>query len=152
MNFLPCLLIFLASDVSLYPSYIKNQWLEISINTPSEYVEPFTQILIKNIGDNFSVERDVDYNPDEGETIYPNSWVRINAWIPTDDTLEVKKNSIDVSHKLLNHIIKLPNIDYKYVSTNDWKNQKFDPIEIGKNLVILPTKDYKNKFKNKKKI
>ena len=56
----------------------------------------------------------------------------IKAWIPTDDTLEVKKNSIDVSHKLLNHIIKLPNIDYKYVSTNDWKNQKFDPIEIGK--------------------
>ena len=72
--------------------------------------------------------------------------------MPADDTLEVKKNSIDVSHKLLNHIIKLPNIDYKYVSINDWKNQKFDPIEIGKNLVILPTKDYENKFRNKKKI
>ncbi|MBR91588.1 MAG: hypothetical protein CL903_02185 [Dehalococcoidia bacterium] len=131
---------------------IENQWLEISINTPSEFVEPFTQILIKNIGENFSVERDVDYNPDEGEIIDPNSWVRIKAWMPADDTLEVKKNSIDVSHKLLNQIIKLPNIDYKYVSINDWKNQKFDPIEIGKNLVILPTKDYENKFRNKKKI
>ncbi|MBC63094.1 MAG: hypothetical protein CL746_02035 [Chloroflexi bacterium] len=131
---------------------IENQWLEISINTPSELVEPFTQILIKNIGQNFSVERDVDFNPDEGEIIDSKSWVRIKAWIPNDDTLNHKKNSIDVSHKLLNHIIKLPNINYKYVSTNDWKNQKFDPIEIGKNLVILPTKDYENKYKNKKKI
>ncbi len=115
-------------------------------------VEPFTQILIKNIGQNFSVERDVDFNPDEGEIIDSKSWVRIKAWIPNDDKLNHKKNSIDVSHKLLNHIIKLPNINYKYVSTNDWKNQKFDPIEIGKNLVILPTKDYENKYKNKKKI
>ena len=115
-------------------------------------VEPFTQILIKNIGQNFSVERDVDFNPDEGEIIDSKSWVRIKAWIPNDDTLNHKKNSIDVSYKLLNHIIKLPNINYKYVSTNDWKNQKFDPIEIGKNLVILPTKDYEDKYKNKKKI
>ena len=108
--------------------------------------------MIKNIGQNFSVERDVNFNPDEGEIVDLNSWVIIKAWITNDETLEEKKNSIDVSHKLLNYIIKLPSIDYKYVSTNDWKNQKFDSIEIGKDLVILPTKNHKNKYKNKKKI
>ena len=114
------------------------RWLQISITSPSEYVEPLTHLFNLHGEGSASVEHPGGYNPDEGETSNPNEWITIKGWLPFDATTDSRKTSIDVGVRLIRHFVDLPEIEEQEVNDEEWRNQKFEPIRIGKNLVVVP--------------
>lgn len=114
------------------------RWLQLSIKAPPEYVEPLTHLFNIHGEGSASVEQPGGYNPDEGEKPDPSAWVTIRGWLPIDPTTESRKTAIDVGVRLIRHLIELPEIEEVEVTDDEWRNQKFDPIKVGKNLVIVP--------------
>jgi len=114
------------------------RWLQLSIKAPPEYVEPLTHLFNIHGEGSASVEQPGGYNPDEGEKPDPSAWVTIRGWLPIDPTTESRKTAIDVGVRLIRHLIELPEIEEVEVSDDEWRNQKFDPIKVGENLVIVP--------------
>lgn len=114
------------------------RWLQLSIKAPPEYVEPLTHLFNLHGEGSASVERQGGYNPDEGESPDPTAWVTIRGWLPLDPTTESRRTAIDVGVRLIRHFVPLPELEGHEISDDEWRNQKFEPIRIGKNLVILP--------------
>jgi ribosomal protein L11 methyltransferase len=114
------------------------RWLQLSIKAPPEYVEPLTHLFNIHGDGSASVERPGGYNPDEGEKPDPTAWVTIRGWLPLDPTTESRKTAIDVGVRLIRYLVDLPEIEEIEVSDDEWWNQRFEPIRIGTNLVIVP--------------
>jgi ribosomal protein L11 methyltransferase len=114
------------------------RWLQISISTPPEYVEPLTHLFNQHGEGSSSVEVPGGFNPDEGEKPDPSAWVTIRGWLPIDSTTDSRRTGIDVGVRLIRHFVDLPELEEIEVSDDEWRNQKFKPIKVGKNLVILP--------------
>ena len=114
------------------------RWLQLSIQAPPEYVEPLTYLFNTHGDSSASVEVAGGYNPDEGEKPDPTAWVVIRGWLPLDSTTQSRKTAIDVGVRLIKHLVDLPELEEKVISDEEWSNQKFRPIKVGKNLVILP--------------
>lgn len=114
------------------------RWLQLSIKAPPEYVEPLTHLFNIHGEGSASVERPGGYNPDEGETPDPTAWVTIRGWLPLDPTTGSRKTAIDVGVRLIRYLVDLPEIEEIEVSDDEWRNQRFEPIRIGSNLVIVP--------------
>jgi ribosomal protein L11 methyltransferase len=114
------------------------RWLQLSINAPPEYVEPLTHLFTTHGEGPAAVELPGGYNPDEGESADPTAWVIIRGWLPLDPTTESRKTAIDVGVRLIRHLVDLPEVEELEVSDDEWRNQKFEPIRVGKNLVIVP--------------
>jgi len=122
------------------------RWLQLSIQAPPEYVEPLTHLFNIHGEGSASVERPGGFNPDEGESPDPTAWVTIRGWLPLDPTTESRKTAIDVGVRLIRHLVDLPEIEELEVSDDEWRNQKFEPIKVGKNLVIVPrSAEYESK-------
>ena len=114
------------------------RWLQLSIKAPPEYVEPLTHLFNIHGEGSASVERLGGDNPDEGETPDPTAWVTIRGWLPVDPTTTSRKTAIDVGVRLIRYLVDLPEIAEIEVSDDEWRNQTFEPIRIGSNLVIVP--------------
>lgn len=114
------------------------RWLQLSIQAPPEYAEPLIHLFNMHGEGSASVEGGGGYNPDEGEKPDPAAWVTIKGWLPIDATTQSRKTAIDVGVRLVRHLVELPEIEERKVTDDDWRHQKFEPIKIGKNLVILP--------------
>ena len=113
-------------------------WLQLSIQAPPEYAEPLIHLFNMHGEGSASVESGGGYNPDEGEKPDPEAWVTIKGWLPIDATTQSRKTAIDVGVRLVRHLVELPEIEERKVSEDEWRNQKFEPIKVGNNLVILP--------------
>ncbi len=114
------------------------RWLQLSIKTPPEYVEPLTHLFNLHGEGSASVERPGGFNPDEGETPDPTAWVTIRGWLPLDPTTENRRMAIDLGVRLIRHFVDLPELEGREVSDDEWRNQTFEPIRVGTNLVIVP--------------
>ncbi len=114
------------------------RWLQLSIQAPPEYAEPLIHLFNMHGEGSASVEGGGGYNPDEGEKPDPEAWVTIKGWLPIDATTQSRKTAIDVGVRLVRHLVELPEIEERKVSEDEWRNQKFEPIKVGNNLVILP--------------
>lgn len=114
------------------------RWLQLSIKAPPEYVEPLTHLFNTHGEGSASVERPGGFNPDEGESPDPTAWVTIRGWLPLDPTTQSRRTAIDVGVRLVRHLVDLPELEEIEVSDDEWRNQKFEPIKVGENLVIVP--------------
>ena len=113
-------------------------WLRLSIEAPPEYVEPLTHLFNLHCEGTASVERPGGFNPDESEAPDPAAWVTIRGWLPIDPTTESRRTAIDVGVRLIRHLVDLPELEEREVSDDEWRNQRFEPIRVGTNLVIVP--------------
>lgn len=112
-------------------------WLQLTIKAPPEYVEPLTHLFNLHGEGTASVERPGGFNPDEGETPDPAAWVTIRGWLPIDPTTESRRTAIDVGVRLIRHLVDLPELEEQEVTDDEWRNQRFEPIRVGTNLVIV---------------
>ncbi|MCZ6538498.1 MAG: 50S ribosomal protein L11 methyltransferase [Chloroflexi bacterium] len=116
----------------------RGHWLQLSITAPPEYVEPLTHLFNLHGEGTASVERPGGYNPDEGEAPDPAAWLTIRGWLPIDPTTESRRTAIDVGVRLIRHLVDLPALEEQEISEDEWRNQKFEPVRVGTNLVIVP--------------
>jgi ribosomal protein L11 methyltransferase len=112
--------------------------IELSIEVPGEYAEPVTHLFSKHGEGAAVVEMRGGYNPDEGETPPLDAPVIVKTYLPDDPTTASRRTMIDVGLKLINYLCPLPELSVRVVEDSEWKNQTFEPIRVGRRLVIAP--------------
>ena len=72
------------------------RWLELSVRSPQEFVEPLSQIFYRYGHGGVVVESEGGFNPDEGESASPDSWVTLKTYLPVNSTARqsAKRGSI----------------------------------------------------------
>ncbi len=114
-------------------------WTELSITVPGEYAEPVSHLFSKHGEGAAVVEMPGGYNPDEGEHPNLNAAVVVKTYLPEDATLSSRRTMIDVGLKLIAYLCPLPDLVVRSVPDDEWKNQKFEPVRIGRHILISPS-------------
>ena len=117
------------------------KWLELSLITPSEYVEPLSLIFHRYGHGGVAEETEVDYNPDEGEVMPDNPNVILRTYIPINEFTESRKQEIQIAVALISKIADLSPLKEQIIQNNDWMNYRknhFPMLKIGR-IIICPS-------------
>ena len=117
-------------------------WIELSIDTPNEFVEPISQIFLRYTNTDIAIIENIEYHPDEGETKPNNYSVTIKTYIEENQKSDSICTQIDIATRLIRYISPVGVLKIRKIGNKDWKNYwktQFSNINIGKNLVISPT-------------
>ncbi len=117
-------------------------WIELSIDTPNEFVEPISQIFLRYANTDIAIIENIEYHPDEGETKPNNYSVTIKTYIEENQKSDSICTQIDIATRLIRYISPVGVLRIRKIGNKDWKNYwktQFSNINIGKNLVISPT-------------
>lgn len=113
-------------------------WTELSIEVPGEYAEPVSHLFSRHGEGAAVVEMPGGFNPDEGEAPPIGGPVTVKTYLPEDATTASRMTMIDVGLRLIAYLCPLPDLSVRRVDDDEWKNQQFEPIRIGRHLVIAP--------------
>jgi len=117
------------------------KWLELSLVTPSEYVEPLSLIFHRYGHGGVAEEIEVNYNPDEGEMMPDNPRVILRTYMPIDELTESRKQQIQIAIALISKFACLSPLKEQIIEDNDWMNywkDHFPMLKIGK-IIICPS-------------
>ena len=117
------------------------KWLELSLITPSEYVEPLSLIFHRYGHGGVAEETEGDYNPDEGEVMPDNPNVILRTYIPINEFTESRKQEIQIAVALISKIADLSPLKEQIIQNNDWMNywkNHFPMLKIGR-IIICPS-------------
>lgn len=119
-----------------------DDWIELSIETPPEYVEPLTEIFHRYGEGGVAVEQPGGFNPDEGETAPVPDRVTVKAYLPDDHTTAHRRAQIDIGVRLVAHLAPVTELRERRVGADEWQNgwrEFFHVQRIGKRMVVCPT-------------
>ena len=122
------------------------KWLQLSVRTPQEFVEPLSQIFYRYGHGGVAVEQAGGFNPDEGETLSPDEWVTVTTYLPINDSTQERRSHIDVGVRLVAHVSPIEGLEEREIEEQEWQDawkEHFDVLHITKRLVIAPSwKEY----------
>jgi ribosomal protein L11 methyltransferase len=119
------------------------KWLEFSISTTPEYVEPISE-LFRRYGESGVVVEEVgDWDPDQvsGELAPPTS-VTVRTYIPLDATAQSRREMIDIGVRLISLLQPMGDLEERELEEDEWETawkSHFTLLRVGKRLVIKPT-------------
>jgi ribosomal protein L11 methyltransferase len=119
------------------------KWLEVSLVVDGEYAEAAAEVLARYTPGGVVIESTHIAPDPEGEGT-PAGPLRVRAFLPIDEHLEEKKRAIEEGLWYLSRIrpeTPLPPPEYSYQEDVNWVEawkQHYQPIEVGKKLVIVP--------------
>ena len=119
-----------------------DEWLELSIETPPEYVEPLTEIFLRYGEGGVAVEQPGGFNPDEGESPPTPDRVVVKTYLPDDPTTDHRRAQIDIGVRLVAHLAPLTELRERRVSQSEWENswkEFFHVLRVGERIVVCPT-------------
>ena len=115
-------------------------WIELSVDSPREFVEPLSSVFLKYGHGGVAVE-DIIIDR-EGNKNKSKKNVRIITYLPKDETLESRINQIDVAVKLMSGLGDVSHLVQSEVDGDYWVEawkEHFTTLHIGSNLVVHPT-------------
>ena len=118
------------------------KWLELSVKTPPEFVEPLSHIFYRYGHGGVSVEVDGGFNPDEGETAPTADTVTLKTYLPLNSTAEGRRHRIDIGVRLVGHVGAISALHETVLDETEWQDswkQHFHTLHIGKRIVISPS-------------
>ena len=118
----------------------KQEWLEISLVVSGELAEAVSDVLTRYIIGGVVLENAVKYDP-SGEHYSHGGETRICGYLLVDELLEEKRTCIEQALWHLGTIQALPAIKFQTIQDQNWMEkwkEKYHPILIGKDLLILP--------------
>ena len=123
-------------------------WMELSVKTRSEFVEPISELFTTYGDGNVLVEINGGHNPDEGETVSHQNWVTVKTYIPKDAEHIKKKAAIQAGIDLFRLVGEIKSLNCKDLFETEWREaykKHIGPINTGKRIAIVPSwvKDYK---------
>ena len=62
----------------------------------------------------------------------------MKTYLPDDATNSSRRTMIDVGLKLIAYLCPLPDLEVRTVLDEEWKNQRFEPVRIGRRILISP--------------
>ena len=118
------------------------KWIELSVQTPPEFVEPLSQIFHRYGHGGIALETVGGYNPDEGESAPDGADVVVRAYLPLDSTVDQRRENILVAVQLVASIVPLPPLNERVIEEEVWQEswkRHFHVLRVGKRIVICPT-------------
>jgi ribosomal protein L11 methyltransferase len=118
----------------------ESDWLEIKMTVDGELAEAVSEVLARYTVNGVVVESDVKYNDAEDEGT-PYGPVRIFGYIAADEKVEDTRQKIAEALFYLGQIQPLPEPEFRFIANQNWMEawkDKYNPIPIGKRLLILP--------------
>ena len=107
--------------------------MEFSVNAPSEYVEPISEIFESYAKGGVSVEQIGGYNPDEGETPSHATEVIVRTYVRKNSDLEDIRSRIDLGIRLLSALSPAISLSERVLDEGEWEHaweKFFDILEI----------------------
>lgn len=121
-------------------------WVELSVETPPEFVEPLTQVFTEHGEGGVAIELPAGHNPDEGESAPDPDRVTVRTYVPHDRRLEQRYSRIDTAVRLVAHVGDISELRVRVVEEQEWADawkEHFHVLRIGERAVIVPTwRDY----------
>lgn len=122
------------------------RWLELSVKSPQEFVEPLSQIFYRYGHGGVVVESEGGFSPDEGESASPDAWVTLKTYLPMNSTARERKARIDLGVRLVAHVSPISPLMERELDEQEWQDswkEHFDVLHVGRRLVVCPTwKEY----------
>ncbi|MFH1141414.1 MAG: 50S ribosomal protein L11 methyltransferase [Chloroflexota bacterium] len=123
------------------------KWLELSIRTTPEYVEPLSELFRRYGEGSVVVEEEGDWDPDnDPANPGPPTSVVVKTYIPVDATTANRRGMIDVGVRLVSLLQPTGGLQERVLDEGEWEaawKAHFTLLRIGKRLVIKPTwQDY----------
>ena len=117
----------------------QDRWLEISVNLPAEFAEPVTHLFSRYGDGRVFVAQSGEWDADDtGADASANGTVTVFCYLKLDDTIENRKGMIDIGLRLMNEITVVHSRNERIVSPDEWENQTFPKIRVGRRIVISP--------------
>ncbi|MBI4201314.1 MAG: 50S ribosomal protein L11 methyltransferase [Chloroflexi bacterium] len=123
------------------------KWLELSVRTTPEYVEPFAELFRRYGEGGVVVEQQGDWDPDNDPAEPgPPATVVVRTYLPLDRTAPSRRGMIDVGVRLISLLQPVAGLQERVFDDDEleasWKSH-FTLLRVGKRLVIKPTwQDY----------
>ena len=118
------------------------KWLELSVETPQEFVEPLSEIFHQYGHGGVVVEQDSSHSPDEGDVAVPSRMVTVKTYVPSELNTDVLLGRIDVGIKLVQHLGPVSLLRTRILEEDDWQSawkEHFDILHVGRHITIVPT-------------
>lgn len=118
------------------------KWLELSIQTPPEYVEPLSHIFHRYGHGGVVVEEGGGFNPDEGESPPALAMVTLKTYLPMDASIQWRRSGIDMGVRLVAHVAPVTPLQERVLDEEEWQSswkEHFHVLHIGRRIVIAPT-------------
>lgn len=118
------------------------KWLELSVRTPPEFVEPLSQIFYRYGHGGVAVEVDGGFNPDEGESLSGDEWAMVTTYLPMNESLDERRGRIDVGVRLVAHVSDISPLQEREVEEEEWQNswkEHFHVLKVTNRITICPT-------------
>lgn len=123
------------------------RWLELSVETSAEFVEPLSHVFHRYGHGGVSVEQSGGFNPDEGEGLPSGSITKVKTYLPIDSSMESRRSGIDVGIKLISYLCDVSPIEERVLEEQDWEEkwkEHFYVQHVGQKFAIVPTwRNYK---------
>ena len=135
------------SKSKIYPTEWQTErlpmkWLELSVRTPPEFVEPLSQIFYRYGHGGVAVEQEGGFNPDEGETPSGDEWAVVTTYLPMNASLDERRSRIDVGVRLVAHVCDISPLQERVVEEEEWQNswkEHFHVLRVSRRITICPT-------------
>ncbi len=117
------------------------KWLQLSVRTTPEFVEPVSELLRRYGERDVIVQEEGDWDPDNTEMDPPTSVV-VMTCLPMDSTASLKREMIDAGVRLISILQPGASLEDKIVDEGEWETawkSRFTVKHIGKRLVLKPT-------------
>ena len=118
------------------------QWLELSVQTPREFVEPLSNVFRRYGSGGIVVEEPGGYNPDDDEGPSPDVPVTLKAYLRLNTATRSHKARIEVALRLVSLLYPLPPLQERVLQQSDWEEawkRDFVVHHVTPRLVIRPS-------------
>ena len=118
------------------------KWLELSVHTPPEFVEPLSQIFYRYGHGGVAVELEGGFNPDEGESLSGDEWAVVTTYLPMNESLDERRGRIDVGVRLVANVTTISPLRERVVEEEEWQNswkEHFHVLKVSRRITICPT-------------
>ena len=115
-------------------------WLEVSLVADGEMAEAISEVLARYVSGGVVIESTKIADETDGEG-YVTGPLRVCGYLQVDGQLEDTKRKLQEALWHLGQIRPVPEIHFKPVANLDWSDvwkEHFQPIQIGKQLIIIP--------------
>lgn len=119
------------------------QWIELSIHTVREYVEPISELFRRYSDAGVVIEEEGDWDPDNQiHELTPPTSILVKAYLLRDDTIQKRCGMIDVGVRLISILHPMEALQSKVIEEDEWEaawKAHFNVMKVGRHLVIKPT-------------
>ncbi len=116
-------------------------WLELSIQVPSELVEPVAELFRRYGKGGVAIEEPGGHNPDDGEPQPIPTSATLRTYMPVTPGFHSNRELIHIGVKLIGHIHPLPELQERELKEDEWETAwkaHFTLLKVGRRLVVRP--------------